>query len=43
MPIWQKRQGLDALAVTDTNGLYGAIRFIEEARHEGLRPILAPN
>lgn len=35
-----KRQGLDALAVTDTNGLYGAIRFIEEARHEGLRPIL---
>ncbi|MBS0171157.1 MAG: DNA polymerase III subunit alpha, partial [Nitrospira sp.] len=35
-----KRQGLGALAVTDTNGLYGAIRFIEEARHEGLRPIL---
>ena len=35
-----KRQGFGTLAVTDTNGLYGAIRFIEQARHEGLRPIL---
>ena len=35
-----KQQGLRTLAMTDTNGLYGAIRFLEEARHEGLRPIL---
>nr|WP_173048987.1 DNA polymerase III subunit alpha [Nitrospira sp. KM1] len=35
-----KRYGMTSLAVTDTNGLYGAIRFIEEARHYGIRPIL---
>ncbi|MBA2487468.1 MAG: DNA polymerase III subunit alpha [Nitrospira sp.] len=35
-----RRQGLRTLAMTDTNGLYGAIRFLEQARHEGLRPIL---
>ncbi|HET6674835.1 MAG TPA: PHP domain-containing protein, partial [Nitrospiraceae bacterium] len=29
-----------AVALTDTNGLYGAIRFVEEARQSGLRPIL---
>ncbi|HJR75466.1 MAG TPA: PHP domain-containing protein, partial [Nitrospiraceae bacterium] len=29
-----------AVALTDTNGLYGAIRFVEEARGAGLRPIL---
>lgn len=35
-----RRQGLQTLAVTDTNGLYGAIRFLEQAKQEGLRPIL---
>ena len=32
--------GFPALALTDTNGLYGAIRFVEETRQQGLRPIL---
>ncbi len=35
-----RRQGADALALTDTNGLYGAIRFLEIARQAGLRPLL---
>jgi error-prone DNA polymerase len=35
-----RSQGSHALALTDTNGLYGAIRFIEIARAHGLRPIL---
>ena len=33
-------QGQDTLALTDTNGLYGAIRFLEVARAAGLKPIL---
>lgn len=33
-------QGQNRLALTDTNGLYGAIRFIEVARDAGLKPIL---
>jgi error-prone DNA polymerase len=32
--------GASAMALTDTNGLYGAILFVEEARRTGLRPIL---
>jgi error-prone DNA polymerase len=32
--------GGTAVALTDTNGLYGSIRFVEEARQAGLRPIL---
>ncbi|MDH5698898.1 MAG: DNA polymerase III subunit alpha [Nitrospirota bacterium] len=32
--------GAETLALTDTNGLYGAIRFIEVAQAHGLRPIL---
>ena len=35
-----RSQGSPTLALTDTNGLYGAIRFIEVARTHGLRPIL---
>lgn len=35
-----KDQGQDSLALTDTNGLYGAIRFQEVAREHGLKPIL---
>ena len=33
-------QGQEYLALTDTNGLYGAIRFLEVAREHGLKPIL---
>jgi error-prone DNA polymerase len=35
-----QRQGSPAMALTDTNGLYGAIRFVEQAKQQGLRPIL---
>ncbi|MFO0778342.1 MAG: DNA polymerase III subunit alpha [Nitrospira sp.] len=35
-----KQQGQDFLALTDTNGLYGAIRFLDVAREYGLKPIL---
>ena len=28
-------QGLDALALTDTNGLYGAVRFANAAKERG--------
>lgn len=34
------RGGQRALAITDTNGLYGAVRFAEAARAVGLRAIL---
>jgi len=32
--------GLDALAVTDHGGLYGAVRFVGVAQEAGLRPIV---
>lgn len=35
-----KDQGHEFLALTDTNGLYSAIRFLEVAREHGLKPIL---
>jgi len=35
-----KAQDQDYLAITDTNGLYGAIRFLDVARETGLKPIL---
>ncbi len=35
-----KDQGQHYLALTDTNGLYGAIHFLEVAREHGLKPIL---
>lgn len=35
-----RRHGSPAMALTDTNGLYGAIRFVEHAKQQGLRPIL---
>ena len=35
-----RAQGQDTLALTDTNGLYGAIRFLDVAREAGLKPIL---
>ncbi len=31
--------GQDALALTDTNGLYGAVRFWKAARERGIKPI----
>ncbi len=35
-----KDQGQEFLALTDTNGLYGAIRFLDVAREHGLKPII---
>lgn len=35
-----RNHGMPSLALTDTNGLYGAVRFLEEARRHQLRPIL---
>jgi error-prone DNA polymerase len=35
-----RAQGAESLALTDTNGLYGAVRFVEVARQNALRPIL---
>jgi error-prone DNA polymerase len=35
-----RKQGAQYLALTDTNGLYGAIHFLEVAREMGLKPIL---
>lgn len=35
-----KAQGAESLALTDSNGLYGAVRFLEVARRQGLRPLL---
>ena len=31
---------MDALALTDRNGMYGAIRFAKACRSAGIRPIL---
>jgi error-prone DNA polymerase len=35
-----RAQGAERLALTDTNGLYGAVRFVDIARQHGLKPIL---
>jgi DNA-directed DNA polymerase III PolC len=35
-----KEMGMDAIALTDKNGLYGAIRFYKAARSEAIKPIL---
>ncbi|MDO9119559.1 MAG: DNA polymerase III subunit alpha [Nitrospira sp.] len=35
-----RNHGQDTLALTDTNGLYGAMRFLDVARQAGLQPIL---
>ena len=35
-----KGQGMDRLALTDTNGLYGLVFFIQRAREMGIRPIV---
>jgi error-prone DNA polymerase len=32
-------QGMDALAITDTNGLYGAVRLWNAAKEHGIKPI----
>jgi len=34
-----KERGMDALALTDTNGLYGAVRFWNAANEAGIKPI----
>lgn len=35
-----KEVGFDTFALTDTNGLYGLIHFLEAARRYGIRPIV---
>jgi len=35
-----KEQGMDRLALTDTNGLYGLVFFIQIAREMGIQPIV---
>ncbi|MBW1690983.1 MAG: DNA polymerase III subunit alpha [Deltaproteobacteria bacterium] len=35
-----KEQGMDRLALTDTNGLYGLIFFLQTAREVGIEPIV---
>ena len=35
-----KEQGMGRLALTDTNGLYGLIFFLQTAREVGIRPIV---
>jgi len=35
-----RETGFDALAITDTNGLYGAMLFLSKARELGIKPIL---
>src|SRR5919109_60966 len=35
-----RERGFDTLALADTNGLYGAVRFVEIARQQGIRPII---
>src|SRR5262249_14854783 len=32
-------EGMDTLAITDTNGLYGSVRFWNAAREKGIKPI----
>ena len=35
-----RKMGMDRLALTDTNGLYGLIFFLQAARENGIRPIV---
>jgi error-prone DNA polymerase len=35
-----KSRGDEYLAICDTNGFYGIVRFLEECRQEGLRPVI---
>ena len=32
--------GMDALALTDRDGVYGAVRFAKACQREGIRPML---
>ena len=34
------KQGMDRLALTDTNGLYGLIFFLQTAAETGIKPIV---
>ena len=38
--IAAKRSGMRALALTDHNGLYGAVEFYQKAKEFGLKPII---
>ncbi|MHB1330527.1 MAG: DNA polymerase III subunit alpha [Minisyncoccota bacterium] len=37
---YAKKQGMDALALTDSGNLYGAIEFYKECVQEGIKPII---
>jgi DNA polymerase-3 subunit alpha len=36
------KDGQPALAITDLNNLFGAIKFYKEARGKGVKPVLEP-
>ncbi len=40
IPVLARRRGADALAITDTDGLYAAVPFQQACEREGLRSIL---
>ena len=35
-----REMGMTALALTDHNGLYGAVRFFQAAKEAGIKPII---
>ena len=35
-----KKRGMDTVALTDTNGVYGLIFFLQLARETGIRPVV---
>lgn len=39
LPAWAEFHGLPAIALTDLHGLYGAVKFRQECRRRGVRPI----
>lgn len=38
--LFAKEYNLPAIALTDTNGMYGSIQFYKKAKEEGIKPIL---
>lgn len=40
LPAKVKDLGMDTIAVTDYNGMYGAILFYNAAKEAGIKPIL---
>ncbi len=40
LAAWAKTSGMPAIAVTDTNNLFGALEFAETMKAAGVQPIL---